>query len=319
MPDKAAGLPGSRINIEIERQNYSASPHSVSLSVENLPRGWTATFDRTSLLINPRRSPRATLSIDIPAGEPIGGLGRLIDVVGTDAEWRRRVYYVSITVGANLSTGITKLTNSRQTANGVFVSDFRVTNGPDRPIVRPLRSPFVPGVLSWFRPTNETVISVNVERDYQLCSIATDSNQAGPYDVTATFEKNAIEFSYTTQFSIVPSMAYAFKIEPNTMVLSYSSVGAEARFDVTVDLPPGNAGDCELTFANLGPGVSPIVTPPSHTISPAGDPVPFVVLLRRTAANLSGEETTIETLIRGRHSTKAETNFDQVVPIYAMP
>lgn len=300
------------------RHNAGTGTHVVNLTIENVPDGWTASIDPTSVSVDPNGSAHADVEVQIPAGTPIGSF-KYIQFVGTDTNGTVRATNVQVVNGDPISTKIEKITDFTPAADGLYVSQFKVYNGPPNQLIGSLLNSFVPNVRYWYRPDNILNLDVDEIKDYELVAMVTNSAALGPHTIEAKFEKQGIAYAYTSLLAPTPLSELAFDIQTIDLNIKNSMIGDTASFQVTVDLPPGKQGNYTLTIESLSPGLMATVTPPTFMINPAGDPVTFEVTIQRTSADAGHGWGAHEPVIVGTHESNPETNFRQAIPLFADP
>lgn len=307
--------PGATQTYEIRSEWVHSDAHGINLTVTADRAGWVVSIAPSRIVIASTDEPTATVTVQAPAGEPVG-TSCIITVRGEEVGESVQSVSTTATVSAAVATGLTKVSDFDLNAHGVQVAEFQVTNGVPGELIGSMLSTFVPGTMYWYRPDNVLNLGVNVTKTYHVAAIALDSTNPGPFTIEAKFGKAGTEYAASSTFNPRVLTEVAYRIQPIGMNLNNHLIGAEATFQVTITIPPGKAGNYAVTFQSVSPGITMTSDPTTAAIGAAGGSVTYTIVARRTAPDHTNGYKTHEIVVVGTHDANPECNLTQVVPIY---
>lgn len=231
--------PGESINYEIDVINNGKSISNAALSVNGLPKGWTATLKSGGWSINqisvlPRERKTVSLQVQVPLqinkgtyrfGVAASGIGQLPLTVIVSQK------------GAFKTEFSSAQPNMEGAANSAFTYAANLKNGTGADQVYALHSQAPPGWNVTFKADYKQVSSVNVEanktKDITIEVDPPDQVPAGTYKVPLVASTNGT--SAELMLDLVITGSYGMELSTPTGLLSTAATaGADKRVELTV-------------------------------------------------------------------------------------
>ena len=290
---------GDSTTIKVKLQNYGLAPERVALSVDGVPRGWTATVlgggaPVTAAMPATDDSVPISLRVDIPAGASNATQTVTLHAKAADANV---ALPIDVTVGQVLPAKLVLKTKNPSligTAKTAFEFQFNVANQSDRDLVVNFKAQAPQGFQTTFEEAYGTqeIASIPVEagKDKDLKVKVTPPSDAKAGDYPVAVEVSAENATADGRMTMDITGAAALKISgqdgrlsttavagtATPVALTLSNDGSAPAQDIALSASPPS--DWKVTFqpdkiAELAPGqkidVQAQLTPSSKAI--AGD------------------------------------------------